>query len=171
MTIQLDTSNLKIISLSLSQMQKYLLNNGSLEQELKVNFQPRILQEGVRNSIANKITPQLKNSPQLAPFITFWILISKSNNNIVGEFCFKGSPDQTGSVEIGYATYEHHRNKGYMYQAVSAITKWSLTQPEVKSVKAGTSPGNAFSQKILEKTGFIKISETTDDIWWVLKRS
>ncbi len=90
---------------------------------------------------------------------------------MVGEFCFKGPPDQTGSVEIGYATYEQYKNKGYMSDAVGAITKWSLTQPEVNSIKACTAPNNTPSQKILKKTGFVKISETANDTWWILQKN
>ncbi len=71
-----------------------------------------------------------------------------------GDLCFKGlSPD--GAVEIGYGLLPEHWGKGYATEAVRAVTEWALAQPGVKTVEAETEPGNAASQRVLAKAGFL----------------
>ena len=74
---------------------------------------------------------------------------------VIGDFCFKGL-GKNGVVEIGYGLKEEYRHHGYMVEAVRKITKWALSQEQVRSVEAETEPSNVASQKVLKKAGFVK---------------
>ena len=59
-----------------------------------------------------------------------------------------------GQVELGYGTLAKFQGRGYATEAVSALTAWALSQPEVSVVVADALPENAASVRVLEKSGF-----------------
>ena len=78
------------------------------------------------------------------------------DGTLVGGACFKGLPDERGSVEIGYGTFEAYQCRGYMTEAVGALCDWALSQPDVHQVEAQIEEGNIASEKVLLKNGFIR---------------
>ena len=74
---------------------------------------------------------------------------------VIGGAGFKGTPSADGDVEIGYGIDEQNRCRGYATEAVQAMTAWALAQPGVRRVLAQTEPGNAISQRVLQKCGFV----------------
>lgn len=73
---------------------------------------------------------------------------------MVGDLCFQGEPNENGEIEIGYGTYDHFQNMGYMTEAVGALVRWGLGQERVLAVVAETNADNIPSQKILKNNGF-----------------
>jgi ribosomal-protein-alanine N-acetyltransferase len=67
---------------------------------------------------------------------------------------FVGSPDDSGTVEIGYAVVPERRRRGYAREAVEAWVAWAFSHPEVRRVIAHTLPGLLPSIGVLESTGF-----------------
>ena len=72
----------------------------------------------------------------------------------MGDLCFKGLPE-TGHPEIGYGIEPEFWNQGYTTEAVRAACCWALQQPGVSAIEAETDPGNAASQAVLRKVGFV----------------
>jgi len=101
---------------------------------------------------------------------TNWIIILKEENRIIGGACFKGKPDASGNMEIGYGINEKYRNKGYATEAVSRMIKWVLARKNVKTVIAETEKDNIPSWRVLEKNGMKKFKETEKSIWWKFVR-
>ncbi|GEM_PF-229103 len=95
-----------------------------------------------------------KANPRDRVFAAAWVMERKEDGVIVGDLCFKGL-GADGAVEIGYGTYEPYQNRGYMTEAVRAMTAWALAQGCVKRVEAETEPDNTASQRVLEKSGFV----------------
>ena len=93
-------------------------------------------------------------APRDRVFSAIWVLERKEDGVTVGDLSFKGL-GQDGCVEIGYGTYEPYQNRGYMTEAVSAMTRWALEQGSVKRVEAEAESDNAASQRVLEKAGFV----------------
>lgn len=83
---------------------------------------------------------------------TAW-LITLRNGATLGDLCFKGPPKQ-GAVEIGYGLRQEAWGKGYATEAAEAAIAWAFSQPGVYDVTAETDPGNAASQRVLQKLGF-----------------
>ena len=77
------------------------------------------------------------------------------DGRVIGGAGFKGTPSADGDVEIGYGIDEQYRCRGYATEAVQAMTAWALAQPGVRRVLAQTEPGNAISQRVLQKCGFV----------------
>ena len=80
-------------------------------------------------------------------------MIELHDGTHVGDLCFKGlSAD--GIAEIGYGILAEFQGRGYATEAVKAAINWAFKDPKVTAVEAEADPGNAASQKVLEKCGF-----------------
>lgn len=72
----------------------------------------------IRDSLSHKSKPDGFDS---------WVFINKEDNRIVGDGGFKGSPDENGIIDMGYAIVETERRKGLALEAASALLKWGLS--------------------------------------------
>ncbi|MCR5041296.1 MAG: GNAT family N-acetyltransferase [Clostridia bacterium] len=81
-------------------------------------------------------------------------MIEKKDGICIGDLCFKGL-GENGVAEIGYGLKEEYREQGYATEAVKAACNWAFRHPEVKMLEAETDAGNAASQRVLEKCGFL----------------
>ena len=87
-------------------------------------------------------------------YAAWYIEPKDAPGEIAGELCFKG-PAADGAVEIGYGLREGFCGRGYMTEAVRALTEWALSQKGVERVEAETEPDNAASQRVLARAGFV----------------
>ena len=83
-----------------------------------------------------------------------WRLALRATGESIGDACFKGLP-ANGRPEIGYGLERPFRGRGLATEAVRALCQWALAQPGVQAVEAETEPGNAASQHVLQKNGFL----------------
>jgi RimJ/RimL family protein N-acetyltransferase len=103
------------------------------------------------------------NEPENRIWYAVWLMELKNHSDtIVGDFCFKGLCAD-GMVEIGYGLREGFCGKGYMTEALKAITAWALAQSGVTRVEAETDPENKASQKVLAVCGFIPTGTTGEE--------
>ena len=90
-----------------------------------------------------------------------WI-IEKTDGTRVGDLCFKGF--RVGeNPEIGYGILEEYRGQGFATEAVKLAVGWAFRHPGVNAVEAETDPGNAPSQRVLAKCGFLPNGETGEE--------
>ncbi|BCB79737.1 hypothetical protein GCM10022251_40310 [Phytohabitans flavus] len=61
---------------------------------------------------------------------------------------------RTATAGIGYAMLPAWRGRGMPTRAVQLLSRWAVTQAGIGRLTAGTLPGNAASQRVLEKAGF-----------------
>jgi len=87
---------------------------------------------------------------------SFWYLVStvEGLSQLVGICGFKGRPDNTGSVEIGYSILDQYQNMGYATEAVNRLVAWAFNHHEVCEVSAETLPHLQQSIRVMEKNGF-----------------
>ena len=170
--MKLETNRISIVALTKNQLENYLITNNVLEKELGLIIItiPRTINDRVKNAITTKLLPAIKENPEKYLFYTFWTIIDKEQNCMVGDLCFKGTPNVNGEIEIGYGTYPTFQNKGYMIEAVDQISKWAFQQENVKSIIAQTDPTNIASQKILEKNNFLNLGQGDEYINWKLNK-
>lgn len=164
----INTQRLQLLPLSHAQLAKYIANNGSLEAELGLSLRPERISSAMRRALQENLLPEATDTGKNHYFTTLWVIILQSVNGIIGDLCFVGEPDEEGEVEIGYATYEDFRNKGYMTEAVAGIIQWTSTQEDVKSIFAETAKDNPASFAVLTKNNFKKIGEADDVFYWKL---
>lgn len=96
----------------------------------------------------------MRSLPGREEWATNW-RICLQTGQIIGGACFRGEADAEGAVEIGYGIDEPHRGRGYATEAVGALARWALKQPDVCCVWAQTEQENAASQRVLTNNGFI----------------
>ena len=164
----IETDRLIIKPLTYLQLQKYILNDNSLEKELNLNETSRVISAELKDALENTILPNVADPAKNYLFSTLWTLILKCQNRMVGDLCFQGEPNEDGEIEIGYGTYEDFRGNGYMKEAVGAVVLWATSQPGVKVIKALTDKTNQASYTILEKNNFRKDGETETLFSWRL---
>ena len=87
---------------------------------------------------------------------SLWYLLSRRSvpQELIGICGFKGRPDVTGSVEIGYSILSQFRNHGLATEATSRLVDWAFGFGTVKEVCAETMPYLKSSIRVLEKNGF-----------------
>jgi RimJ/RimL family protein N-acetyltransferase len=163
----IETARLYLHPLTYEQLKLYLQNDGSLEKELKINWQPRDIHPDLRESLQNTLSPEMEDH-QNFHFFTLWTMISKEYNCMIGDLCFKGEPCENGSVEIGYGIYPAFERKGYITEAVEVLCLWAMNQKYVRSVRAETLPDNIASQRVLQKNGFVFLGNSNGFMKWQL---
>ena len=83
----------------------------------------------------------------------FHFVVRREDERVIGEIGFV-EPPKGGSVTIGYAIVPAARRQGYATEAILAVTRWSLAQDGVTSVRAQTLPDNEPSMRALRSAGF-----------------
>ncbi|MGE4385680.1 MAG: GNAT family N-acetyltransferase [Endomicrobiaceae bacterium] len=166
--MQLNSLRLKIIPLELQHFKLLLSDTCKMEEALNLNPSGSRLDEHTISAM-RWLYGQAENHKENYLFYTNWQIILKSENISIGSACFKGIPDITGTVEIGYGIDEKFRCNGYMTEAVKEILKWALNQPDVKYVIAETEKINHASHKVMIKSGMIRFKETDSTCFWKTK--
>ena len=92
----------------------------------------------------------------------YWVATEPSGPVLVGSGGFKGPPDTSGVVEIGYGTLAPFRRRGFAAEAVAALTAHALECPLVRRVEAECHPGNAASAGVLRRCGFALVGPGTE---------
>lgn len=165
------TSRLELVALSFEQLQSTLRCIPDLASELDTLLVPALVDGNARRAVSMKIE-KMQNMPVLDhPWQTYWLIILSAENTGVGLVGFKGKPDASGAVEIGYGIDPGYQGKGYMTEAVGALANWAFAHPECKAITAhGVRFDNLASQKVLEKNGFAETGRNGSGINFILLR-
>ena len=164
--IVLETERLLIFPLSRSEMRLYTQQGNALEKSLGLEKGNREITPELTDALKHSIMPAIEQGNSLIEFVTLWTIIYRQDNVMVGDLCFKGGPGPKKEIEIGYGTYPEYRGKGFMSEAIIAITRWALSRPDVKLVLAETKDGNVASQQILKKAGFRLYKQERGMFFW-----
>lgn len=97
-----------------------------------------------------------------------WLIITKEEMKIIGDIGFKGIPNSSGEVDLGYGIIESERRKGYALEAATALSNWALSHPDVKKITAKCLIDNNGSAKILEKLDFKRTARDNNMQHWSL---
>lgn len=162
----IQTPRLTIRPLTLEQLQLHVADSTGLEASLGLQPGHREVTEPLLSVITHFTVPRLKD-PALDPlYHTIWIAVDRDRQQIVADAKFKGEPDETGTIEIGYGTYPAFQGQGYMTEMVRGLLGWAFAQPGVLRVMADTDADNLASQRVLQKVGFRFMEKTDDLLWW-----
>ena len=95
-------------------------------------------------------------NPETRIWHTLWNMELKDPpKTVIGNLGFKGL-NENGTVELGYGLKEPYSGHGYMTEAVRAMTRWAILQPQVTRIEAETAPENTASQNVLRRAGYIE---------------
>ena len=82
-----------------------------------------------------------------------YIIVEKSSETLLGML---EARRQDHKLEIGYVLARAHWGQGFMPEAVNALTRCALAQPNIFRVQATCDVENAASTRVLEKCGFVR---------------
>lgn len=163
------TERLRLVPLTAGQLALWAGNVPALEKELRVTYGGEAV-TGEFASIVRGQIPLVEAHPAQWLYHTFWLAVRPEEAIAVGSLCFKGGPDDGGSVEIGYGIGPCWQDRGYATEAAVALCGWALAQQGVKRVRAETEKHNAASQRVVQKIGMTFTHETSTAYWWAVER-
>jgi [ribosomal protein S5]-alanine N-acetyltransferase len=104
-----------------------------------------------------------------------YFFIHKADRKLIGTGGFKGKPDATGKVEIGYEIAPAYRNHGLATEAARGLIDHAFSYPQIKTIDAHTLAEFNHSTRVLEKSGMKQIETICDpedgNVWrWRLNR-
>ena len=79
-----------------------------------------------------------------------WLIFHRQTEDLVGAI----SAREDQGINFGYLIARPHWRRGFMSEAVSAVTEWAFGQPGVSRVWAVCDMENDASARLLEKSGF-----------------
>ncbi len=162
----------RLTLLPLTQEQLNLLVHGVDQLEPTLGLRPSLREETepLLGVLIYFTMPRLRDPINYPPlFNTLWIAVDNHRRQIVASAKFKGAPDETGTIEIGYGTYPVFQRRGYMTEMVQGMIGWAKTQPGIRRVIADTDTENVASQKVLEKCGFRMFDRVEEMLWYELE--
>lgn len=114
-----------------------------------------------------------KNPAEVKWYI--YLPIDQATNTLLGTCGYKGQPDATGTVEIGYEVAAAFRNQGYATEITELLIRNAFADAAVQAIQAHTLAEKNASVRVLEKCKFKFVEELIDEedgkIWkWVLKK-
>ncbi|KAA5826863.1 GNAT family N-acetyltransferase [Saccharopolyspora hirsuta] len=104
---------------------------------------------------------QVEKDPACAEWVT-GVIWDERLGLAVGRAGYHGPPDESGTVEIGYAVSAAHRRRGYARAALEALLQRAAREPEVRTVRVAISPDNTASYGLASKYGFTEVGRRWD---------
>lgn len=173
--MELETSRLRVVSLSRDDLLLRLHDRSQLERKLGLQPTPEpsyadaAYDASARAAMA-RAAERIAREPDAYLWHTFWQIVGKQERCIVGEQDFHGPPDAQGVVEFGCMMRPERRNRGFATEAARALVAWALAQPGVTALVAETDVDNLASQRVLQKLGFAAVARTPAVVRWRLGR-
>jgi ribosomal-protein-alanine N-acetyltransferase len=165
------TDRLELIPLNAVRLRWYLEDPARLEAELHMPLSRSILTPRVRRAIGLKLARMDAAEEAKHIWFTYWLIVVRSVPFGAGLAGFKGSPDPNGEVEIGYGIDPEYQHRGYMTEAVKAMTSWALGDEICRSVVAlDVDKTNTASRRVLENAGMSKFVESKDTVYYRVRR-
>ncbi|MFJ4473001.1 GNAT family N-acetyltransferase [Streptomyces sp. NPDC089424] len=99
------------------------------------------------------------------PEFGLFVLVRHEDGRAIGGMGFHGAPDEDARAEIGYDLTERARGHGYATEALRALADRALAREDVRSLFATVELDNVPSQRVLERAGFVRVSEGEDELY------
>ncbi len=99
----------------------------------------------------------LQGHPDDADWGFYYVVLRNGTGEqplLVGAGGFKGAPDDSGMVEIGYAIVADQQRQGFAAEAVEGLLTFAFASPPVSLVVGQTLPSLLPSIGVLKKAGF-----------------
>ena len=172
--ITIETERLKLVPLDLESMNPD--DHQKIEQRLGLELASMILGEQIDREIKAAMRASLEDvirSKKQDQWYADWqsvLIILKSENVIIGGFCFQRYPDEGGTVQIGYMIRPEYQRHVYMTEALKKGISWIFQRHDISAVLAETTKSNIPSHRVLQHVGMTVYKETDNSLWWRLEK-
>lgn len=165
----LHTQRMRLVPLTLAQMQMQLDDYPGLERSLGAKVTGNRLEKEMHKNVARGMD-YMRQEPDHAIWNTLWAAILEEDSTFIGGIGFKGPANAEGEVELGYGFDAPYRNRGLATEAVRAMTQWAFEEPAVATITAETNYTNIASARVLQKSGFQLSAASNHFLYWRLER-
>ena len=92
----------------------------------------------------------------------------KETGELIGDVGINEVEGKPGEVEVGFVICPEHRNKGYVTEALKAMTEFAVSSFRTRALYGRVMKGNAASARVLEKNGyrFVTVEYGAEDDPW-----
>jgi RimJ/RimL family protein N-acetyltransferase len=152
----IETKRLRLFPFELEDLENRLTNHSFISNKYHLCDNQEALSPLMKKVYRLKID-KIKNGEELL-LCTYFGIVLRSENRLVGEIAFKGPPDEAGCVEIGYGLEAFARGNGYMTEVLKGVVGWvtDFRFQMVRGIRAFVAFDNASSQKTLLSAGFFE---------------
>jgi [ribosomal protein S5]-alanine N-acetyltransferase len=163
--LELHTPRLRLLALTSEELGLYRDDRPALEQQLGLRLNREPLSEPLQRALGMKRIKMAAASPADHPWYTYWLMVLADAPAGIGLIGFKGAPNADGASEVGYGTDAEYQGRGYMTEALQALTAWALQDERCRVVTA-TTVKNPASERVLRKAGFELLGEGDEGSNW-----
>ncbi|MCB9350636.1 MAG: GNAT family N-acetyltransferase [Lewinellaceae bacterium] len=160
--LEITTSRLRLIALSLEQLYLLINDMGQLQEQLGLNpFEVQLTPEfdaEYIESIQEFCLQKVEAYPEDYAWFTHWIVVHQLDNRRIGGIGLGGLPDERGESMIGYFIDPRYAGRGLATEAAGALCKWLARDARLDAVIATVPVGHIASERVLEKIGFEQIT-------------
>lgn len=152
--------NLDLYPLNSEELSLWLNDISTLEKTINCFYNGYKITEELRDYIYSQLIIGLSEPEENWIWYTYWFIVRKIDNTIIGTLSFKGKPDINDEIEIGYALNKEYENHGYMTEALRGLCQWIKENTDIKDIIAETKLDNKKSQNLLKRCKFKPYKET-----------
>jgi [ribosomal protein S5]-alanine N-acetyltransferase len=153
---RLRTSRLLLVPASIESLRAELRSNDDLGNvigaEIPPSWPPELYDADAINWTINAIESGRSAGDWSVYYFTR--VNDRSKPTLIGAGGYKGGPDDTGTVEIGYGVLPEFQRQGFAHEAVQAMLEFAFADLRVRRVIAHTLEHLVPSRGVLEKSGF-----------------
>lgn len=158
------TRRLRLVLATTAQLKAEIVGSQYLARELKAEIPPDWPPEHYDANVINYVINFLQQNPEQAEWSMRYIVRYEDGiSTLVGGCGFKGQPDSSGMVEIGYGLTPMFQKQGLATEAALALIEFAFANPKVQSVVAHTLPDHMASIGVMLRAGMEFESEATED--------
>lgn len=168
MAILFRTPRLDLIPLTATELDWLVYDRARLERRLGVVYRGEPIENALRDVMIAQYSRAADN-PDSYIWHTFWLIVRREDNTVIGAANFKDLPDGSGNIEIGYGLGDGFCHRGYMTETVLAMCRYAFSDKRVARVIAATEVSNLASMRVLVRCGFAKYREDKY-VWWYVDR-
>lgn len=95
-----------------------------------------------------------------------WAITLKGNDQLIGVAGFYRIEPENYRCELGYMLLPEYHNNGYITEVIPTILSYAFTTLQFHSVSAIIDPNNIASERVLQKTGFVKEAHIRENEYW-----
>ena len=85
-----------------------------------------------------------------------WAITSKNDSKLMGLIGLYRIKPEHFRAEIGYMLLPEYHRKGIILESINEIVNYGFKQMKLHSIEAIITPKNLASERVLQKTGFVK---------------
>lgn len=163
--MKLSTKRIDIVPLNLQEMKILIESRREYEQHANLAISgievPGVYREEIKELMERE--PQCwtsKNKEYI--FHTLWLMISREQKRIVGQFYINGRPNEQGEVEIFFEIESPFRRKGIATEVMLTILEWGCKTKSFRKVLIEADEHNKAAMASLHKLKFRRMPDDED---------